>query len=102
MGFTNNLKTVASSLQQGAKDTTASMTQKILRLISGLFVAFLLALIIQEMMQSGTLTLVFMVVLLTSLVYMFLGRFSILQILIFDLICVLIVSLLRLYIMVAP
>ena len=64
--------------------------------------ALMLGLIIQEMMQSGTLTLVFMVVLFTSLVYMFLGRFSILQILIFDLICVLIVSLLRLYIMVAP
>lgn len=102
MGFTDNLKNVASSFQQGAKNTTASLTQKLLRMVSGLFLAMLLGLIIQEMMQSGTLTLVFMVALFTSLVYTFLGRLSILQILIFDLICVLIVSLLRLYIMVAP
>ena len=102
MGITNNLKSMASSLQQGAKQTTLSLTQRILRLISGLFLALIFSLIIQEMMQSGSLTLVFLIVLFTTMVYLFLARYSVLQILIFDLICVLIVSLLRLYIMVAP
>lgn len=102
MGITENLKSMASNLQQGARNSTASLSQKILRLISGLFVALVLSLIIQEMMQSGMLMLVFFTLMLTSIVYLFLARFSILQILIFDLICALIVSLMRLYIMVAP
>ena len=102
MGIKENLKSMASNLQQGARNSTVTLGQKILRLISGLFVALILSLIIQEMMQSGTLTLVFFTLLFTSIVYLFLARFSILQILIFDLICVLIVSLMRLYIMVAP
>lgn len=102
MGLTENLRTMASNLQQGARNSTVTLTQKILRLVSGIFLALILSLIIQEMMQSGTLMLIFFTILFTSVIYLFLGRFSILQILIFDLICVLIVSLLRLYIMVAP
>lgn len=102
MGLTENLKSMASHFQQGAKNKTVSLAQKGLGLISSLLLAIVLALIVQEMMQSGTLTLVFLVVLFTSLGYMLLTRLSILQILIFDLICVLIMSLLRLYIMVAP
>ena len=102
MSIAENLKTMASNLQQGAKNTSVSLTQRLLRLVSGLLVALIVSLIIQEMMQSGTLMLVFLTVLFTSLIYIFLGRLSILQILIFDLICVLIISLMRLYIMVAP
>ena len=102
MSIANNIKTMAANLQQGAKNSTVTATQKILRIISGLFIALILSLIIQEMMQSGTLMLLFFTLLFTSLVYIFLGRFTVLQILIFDLICVLIALLMRLYIMVAP
>ena len=102
MSIADNIKTMAANLQQGAKNSTVTATQKILRIISGLFIALILSLIIQEMMQSGTLILLFFTLLFTSLVYIFLGRFTVLQILIFDLICVLIALLMRLYIMVAP
>ncbi|OFZ28550.1 MAG: hypothetical protein A2622_05505 [Bdellovibrionales bacterium RIFCSPHIGHO2_01_FULL_40_29] len=102
MGISDNIKNMASNLQQGAKNTTVTLTQKILRVISGLFLALIASLIIQEMMQSGTLMLIFFIVLFTAVIYIFLGRLTVLQILIFDLICVLIVSLMRLYIMVAP
>lgn len=102
MGLTNNLKSMASSLQQGAKQKTLSLTQRILRLVSGFFLALTIAYSIQEVMNNGNLTFTFLVVLFTSIVYLSLARLSVLQILIFDLICVLIASLLRLYIMVAP
>ncbi len=102
MSITDNIKTMAANLQQGAKNSTVTLTQKVLRLLSGLFIALILSLIIQEMMQSGTLMLVFLTLLFTSIVYIFLGKFSVVQILIFDLICVLIALLMRLYIMVAP
>lgn len=93
---------MAANLQQSAKNSTVTLTQKVLRVLSGLFIALILSLIIQEMMQSGTLMLVFFTLLFTSVVYIFLGKFSVVQILIFDLICVLIALLMRLYIMVAP
>lgn len=102
MSITDNIKTMAANLQQSAKNSTVTLTQKVLRVLSGLFIALILSLIIQEMMQSGTLMLVFFTLLFTSVVYIFLGKFSVVQILIFDLICVLIALLMRLYIMVAP
>jgi len=102
VGITDNIKSMTASMQQSAKNTTASLSHKLLRLVSGFFTGLVLALIIQEMMQSGTLMLLFFTTLFTALIYQFLGRFSILQILIFDLICVLVMSLMRLYIMVAP
>ena len=102
MSIANNIKMMASNIQQSAKNSSATATQKILRVLSGLFVALILSLIIQEMMQSGTLMFLFFTVLFTSMVYVFLGKLSILQILIFDLICVLIIMLMKLYIMVAP
>lgn len=102
MGISDNIKNITSNLQQGVKNTSVTLTQKLLRVISGLVLALIVSLIIQEMMQSGTLMLIFFIVLITSLVYMFMARFTVLQILIFDLICVLIVSLMRLYILVAP
>lgn len=102
MGIADNLKGMAGNIQQGAKNTTVSLSHRLLRLVSGFFAGLVLALIIQEMMQSETLMLIFFTTLFMSMIYIFLSRFSILQILIFDLICVLVISLMRLYIMVAP
>lgn len=102
MGIADNLKSMSDSLQQGAKNTTVSLTHRLLRFVSGFFAGLVIALVIQEIMQSGTLMLLFFTTLFTALIYSFLSKFTVLQILIFDLICVLIVSLMRLYIMVAP
>ncbi len=102
MGLTSNLKNVAANMQQVAKNTAVSTTQRILRIISGFFVGLVLALIIQELTQSGQLMLVFLTCLFTALFFKLLVRLQIFQILIFDLICVLIAALLRMYIMIAP
>ena len=102
MGITDNLKNMASSMQQTAKNTTVTLTQQLLRLISGFFIGLVLALIIQELVQGETLMLIFLTTLFTAMVYKLLGSMQILHILIFDLICVLIATLLRMYIMIAP
>lgn len=102
MNLTDNLKNVTSNLQHGAKNASVSFGQRLLRLISGFFVGIVLALIIQEFTQSGTLMLVFFTVLFTAIIYRLLRPLSLLKILVFDIICVLIATSLRMYIMLAP
>lgn len=89
-------------MQQTAKNTTVSLTHKILRLISGFFIGLVIALIIQELLQGATLMFIFLTVLFMMLVYKLLAKLQIVHILIFDLVCVLIATVLRMYIMIAP
>jgi F0F1-type ATP synthase assembly protein I len=102
MGIVDQLKTLTSNAQQGAKMASITLTQRLLRLVTGFFVGIVLALILQEFTQSGTLMLVFFMVLFMMIIYRLLRSLSVLQILIFDVICILIAILLRMYIMLAP
>lgn len=102
MGFTDNLKNVASSMQQGTKKVSITFTQRLLRFVSGLFIGSVLSLIIQEFTQNGVLMLIFFTTLFTMIVYRLLRSLSIFQIFIFDVVCILVAILLRMYIMIAP
>jgi hypothetical protein len=102
LSLTDNLKNVAGSMQQGAKNATASLTQRLLRLVSGFFVGLVLALIVQEFTQSNTLMLLFCLSLFTFIIYKLLRPFTLLQVVIFDVICILIANSLRMYIAMAP
>ncbi len=102
MSLADNLKNVAGSTQQSAKSATVSLTQRLLRLLSGFFVGLVLALIVQEFTKSNTLMLLFCLSLFTFIIYKLLRPLTILQIVIFDVICVLIANSLRMYIAMAP
>ena len=102
MGFTNNLFNVASSMQQGTKNLSISVAQRALRLFTGFFIGMVLALVIQEFTQSGLLMLVFFTTLFMVIVYKLLRAMSMFQIFIFNVICILIATALRMYIMIAP
>ncbi len=102
MSLANNLINAASSLQQRAKTTSVTWAQRLLRLVSGLFIALVLALILQQLMTSSTWTFLFFTFLFTAIIYRLLRNLSVLQILIFNIICVLAAVSLRLYIMIAP
>lgn len=102
MGLTDNIKNLSQQLQQSAKNTSISLTQRTLRIISGFFIGLVLALITQELMHTEVLMFLFLTTLISAIIYKLLARLQIFQILIFDLICVLIGILLRMYIMIAP
>lgn len=102
MGLTDKIKSMPENLQQGAKSATHSLSHILLRTVSGFFFGFVLALIFQELFHLGTFMLVFMTVLFLSLIYTLLSRLSLFQIIIFDVICVLVGALLRMYILIAP
>ena len=102
MGIADNLKNIASNMQQTAKNTTVTLTHRLLRIVSGFFIGLVLALIIQQLAQGQLLMLIFLTVLFMAIIYKLLAKMQIVHILIFDLVCVLIATVLRMYIMIAP
>lgn len=102
MGIGDKMKGLASNMQEGVKTSSASLFNFFLRLVTGFFLGLTLALIGQELTGYGMFGLLLCIVVIMALVTKVLSTWSIWQILIFDLICVLVAMLLRMYILVAP
>ncbi|XGC80935.1 hypothetical protein ACES2L_00350 [Bdellovibrio bacteriovorus] len=102
MGIGDKMRGLASSAQDGVKTTTVSLLHFSLRFITGLLLGLVIGLIGQELAGYGTFALLFVMVVVLSVCIKMLSSLSIPQILIFDLICVLVAMLLRMYILVAP
>lgn len=102
MGLSEKMRGLASSAQDGVKSSTLSLFHFSLRFVTGLMLGLVLGLIGQELFGYGTFALIFVMVVVLSLILKFLGSWSVGQILIFDLICILVAMLLRMYILVAP
>lgn len=102
MGIGDKMRGLASNAQDGVKNTTVSLFHFSLRFVTGILVGMVLGLIGQELVGYGTFALLFVMVVVTAVILKMLSNLSIPQILIFDLICVLVAMLLRMYILVAP
>jgi hypothetical protein len=102
MGIGDRMKGFANNMQDGAKNTSISLFHILLRLVTGVLLGLTLALIGQELVGYGSFALMFVMITVVAIVYKLLGSWGIGQILIFDLICVLVAMLLRMYILVAP
>ncbi len=98
----DKVKGLTIQVQQKSQEATYGLMHSIFRLITGFFLGHVIALIFQELFQFETLMLVFVTVVLMASIYRVMSKMTIFQILIFDLICVLIGGLLRMYIMIAP
>lgn len=102
MGLGERMRGLATSAQDSAKETSLSLLHIFLRLITGTVLGLVLALIGQEMIGYGTFSLLFVVAVVLGVTFKTLSSWSIGQVLIFDLICILVAMLLRMYILVAP
>ncbi|KYG60760.1 hypothetical protein [Bdellovibrio bacteriovorus] len=102
MGIGDKMRGLASSAQEGVKSSTLSFFHFTLRFITGILLGLVLGLIGQELMGYGTFALIFVMVVVTAVILKLQSSWSFGQILIFDLICVLVGMLLRMYILVAP
>lgn len=98
----DKVKGLTVQVQQKSQQASYGMIHSAFRLITGFFIGLVLAFIFQELFKFETLMLVFVTVVLTGTIFKSLSRMSVFQILVFDLICVLIGGLLRMYIMIAP
>ena len=102
MALTDKLKGFSNNVQQTTKNVTYGAGHVLLRLISGFLIGLVLALICQEIFGFGTFMLVFLNILFTALIYKIMAPRTVFQIIVFDFICVLVASLLRMYVLIAP
>lgn len=98
----DKLKGFSSTVQQKSQQASYGFVHMLLRGVTGFFIGIVLTLIAQEIFQFQTLILVFLTLVLMTAIYKALERMNLFQIVVFDLICVLIATLLRMYIMIAP
>ena len=102
MGIGDKMRGLSTSVQDGVKSSTMSFFHLLLRLVTGFFVGLTLSLIGQELVGYGTFALIFATIVIIAVLLKLMSEWSIGKILIFDLICVLVGMLLRMYILVAP
>ena len=102
MGISDKMKGLAINMQEGVKTSSISMASIVLRLISGFFLGLTLAFIGQELMHYGTFVLLFVTAVVLGLFMRISAQWKIPHVLIFDLICILVAQLLRMYILLAP
>lgn len=102
MGIGDRMKGLANNMQEGVKTSTVSLTSIVLRLVSGLFLGLTLSLIGQELAGYGTFNLILVLVVITGIFMKLSSTWRISHVLIFDLICILVAQLLRMYILLAP
>jgi hypothetical protein len=102
MGISDKMKGLSTNMQEGVKNSSVSLMNISLRLLTGVFLGLTMALIGQELVGYGSLALLFAMVVVVGLVFKTTSGWNIPKILIFDLILVLVAMLLRMYILVAP
>lgn len=102
MGISDRLKGMATSAQDGAKTSALSLLHFSLRFTTGILLGLVFGLIGQELIGYGIFSLLFVMVVVLAGIMRLLSNWSMGQVLIFDLICILVVMLLRMYILAAP
>lgn len=102
MSFSDRMKGFATNVQEGVKTSSVSLVAIALRLVTGIFLGLTLALIGQELVAYGTFALLLVMFVVLALFMRISASWRIPQILIFDLMCVLVAQLLRMYILLAP
>lgn len=102
MGIQSKVSQFAGQIQQGTKNTLFSMFLLSLKIATGLMIGLTLGFIGQEMMGFGMLAFSFIMIFSVAVIMRISAAWGLAGILIFDLICILLALLLRMYILVAP
>jgi hypothetical protein len=102
MGLGEKMNQLATNIQDGVKSTSTSLASLVVKFVTSFFIGITIALIAQEMIQYGTLAFVFMMLVVMGLIFKLISKWSLGATLVFDLICVLVALVLRMYILLAP
>lgn len=102
MGISQKIEGLAASVKGSAQNTTVRAAAILLRVLTGLILGYVLALIAQEIMGFGNLVLLFFVIVFTAFFYRISATWSVLKIIMFDLFCALVLQILKMYIILAP
>ena len=102
MGLSDKIGQFANNIQDGVKSTTTSLTSMVVKILTALFFSLTISMIAQELIQYGTLAFMFMMLVVMGLTYKLIAKWTLGATLVFDLVCVLVALVLRMYIMLAP
>jgi len=102
MGISDRVSNAVSSIQTGAKNASQSVLTLIIKTVSVLILGLTIAMIFQELVGYGSLAFVFVLLAVGAGFFRLLLKFNLWSTLVFDLICVLVALLLRMYILMAP
>lgn len=102
MGIADRFNRMANSLQVGVKTSSTSFLNFFLKIITGFTVGLTFALVGQEMMSYGNFSFILMLAVTMGAIFKLLAKWSIGAVVLFDLFCVLVALLLRMYILLAP
>jgi hypothetical protein len=102
MGMVDRLNAHAVQVKEGVKSSGVSFILLVLKLLSGLIIGLTFAIMFQEIAQFGQLSFLFIIVLVTTLFAKLTKSWGFVTLIIFDLICVLVAMLLRMYILIGP
>lgn len=91
-----------NQFQDKVKSSTSNLALLIVKLLSGALMGLTLALIFQELIGFGTFSFILIIVVVTLALLRIIKSWTWGRVLIFDLICVLVALLLRMYILIAP
>lgn len=102
MGFSDKMNQIAGQVQEGIKSSSVSIFGITIKIFTALFIALTVSLIVQEMMGSGSFTFVFTMIVVGGGIFRLMKEWKVQQVLLFDLFCILVALLLRLYLQIAP
>lgn len=102
MGIKQQVSSMAQSAQAKAKTSAQSFVQISFRLVTGFFIGLTLALIGQELTGYGSFSLIFLNLVVMGLFFRLSQNWTMIKILVFDLVCLLVIQILKMYILIAP
>jgi hypothetical protein len=102
MGISDKISQVSNQLQDSIRSSSISLGSIFLKLITSLVIAMTLSIVIQELMNTGTFTFIFTMIVFTSGFLRLMKSWLVSQVLLFDLFCILVALVLKLYLQVAP
>lgn len=102
MGLSDGMSRVSQQMQDNVKMGLGGLFGWALKVISALALAFTISIIAQEVLKFGLLGQIFVMIVITGIIVRIMQKWTILNVLAFDLLCVLVGLGLKMYILLAP
>ncbi len=102
MGITDKLEGLTHNMKTSAQTGGVHFLTGFLRVLTGMVLGYILGLVVQEMMGFGSLGILLFVVVSTAVFFKISMGWSFLKVFLFDIFCVLVLQILKMYIMLAP
>lgn len=102
MGISDRMSQFAGNVQSGVKRSSSSLLNTTLKVITALVLGLVFALVGSELFHYGQFLFTFVLLVVAGVTFRVVRNFSLGQVLLFDLFCVLVGLVLRMYILIAP